>query len=118
MRYKQLGRTGLLVSELCFGTMTFGGGRDFWRAIGRLPQDGYYSSVYLYGSDLTIFNTLLWNNASEQIFVSDYADLVVMDREKPGGHHGELFLGELDELEIFAGDEVMARLVTYAADKS
>ena len=30
MRYKQLGRTGLLVSELCFGTMTFGGGRDFW----------------------------------------------------------------------------------------
>jgi aryl-alcohol dehydrogenase-like predicted oxidoreductase len=39
MRYKQLGRTGLLVSELCFGTMTFGGGRDFWRAIGRLPQD-------------------------------------------------------------------------------
>jgi aryl-alcohol dehydrogenase-like predicted oxidoreductase len=39
MRYKQLGRTGLLVSELCFGTMTFGGGKDFWRAIGRLSQD-------------------------------------------------------------------------------
>ncbi len=39
MRYKQLGRTGLLVSELCFGTMTFGGGTGFWRAIGRLQQD-------------------------------------------------------------------------------
>jgi aryl-alcohol dehydrogenase-like predicted oxidoreductase len=39
MRYKQFGRTGLLVSELCFGTMTFGGGSDFWRAIGRLSQD-------------------------------------------------------------------------------
>ena len=25
MRYKQLGRTGLFVSELCLGTMTFGG---------------------------------------------------------------------------------------------
>jgi len=38
MKYKQLGRTGLLVSELCFGTMTFGGGQGFWRAIGQLPQ--------------------------------------------------------------------------------
>ncbi|MGB5747651.1 MAG: aldo/keto reductase, partial [Desulfobacterales bacterium] len=38
MKYKQLGRTGLLVSELCFGTMTFGG-RGFWSAIGQLPQD-------------------------------------------------------------------------------
>jgi aryl-alcohol dehydrogenase-like predicted oxidoreductase len=38
MKYKQLGRTGLLVSELCFGTMTFGG-KGFWKAIGRLPQD-------------------------------------------------------------------------------
>ncbi len=38
MQYKQLGRTGLFVSELCFGTMTFGG-KGFWRAIGQLPQD-------------------------------------------------------------------------------
>jgi aryl-alcohol dehydrogenase-like predicted oxidoreductase len=37
MQYKPLGRTGLLVSELCFGTMTFGG-KGFWEAIGRLPQ--------------------------------------------------------------------------------
>lgn len=38
MKYKQLGRTGLRVSELCFGTMTFGG-KGFWKAIGQLPQD-------------------------------------------------------------------------------
>ncbi len=37
MRYKQLGRTGLVVSELCFGTMTFGG-RGYWEAIGKLGQ--------------------------------------------------------------------------------
>ena len=37
MKYKQFGRTGLLVSELCFGTMTFGG-KGFWKAIGQLPQ--------------------------------------------------------------------------------
>jgi aryl-alcohol dehydrogenase-like predicted oxidoreductase len=35
MRYRLLGRTGLYVSELALGTMTFGGG-DFWRAIGEL----------------------------------------------------------------------------------
>lgn len=35
MRYKLLGKTGLYVSELCLGTMTFGG-KGFWEAIGKL----------------------------------------------------------------------------------
>jgi aryl-alcohol dehydrogenase-like predicted oxidoreductase len=38
MRYRQLGRTGLFVSEICLGTMTFGG-RGRWSAIGGLDQD-------------------------------------------------------------------------------
>jgi aryl-alcohol dehydrogenase-like predicted oxidoreductase len=38
MRYNQLGRTGLLVSELCLGTMTFGGDGLF-KAIGQVQQD-------------------------------------------------------------------------------
>lgn len=37
MRYKLLGRTGLYVSELCLGAMTFGG-RGIWKAIGTLGQ--------------------------------------------------------------------------------
>lgn len=37
MRYSTLGDTGLLVSEICLGTMTFGG-RGFWTAIGTLDQ--------------------------------------------------------------------------------
>lgn len=37
MRYKTLGGTGLLVSEICLGTMTFGG-KGFWTAIGSLDQ--------------------------------------------------------------------------------
>lgn len=37
MRYNTLGGTGILVSELCLGTMTFGG-RGFWTAIGTLDQ--------------------------------------------------------------------------------
>lgn len=38
MKYKFLSNTGVLVSELCFGTMTFGGD-GYWEAIGRLQQD-------------------------------------------------------------------------------
>jgi aryl-alcohol dehydrogenase-like predicted oxidoreductase len=39
MKYNQLGRTGLFVSELCLGTMTFGGGSGIWQSIGKLQQD-------------------------------------------------------------------------------
>ena len=38
MKYNQLGKTGVLVSELCLGTMTFGG-KGYWKSIGELPQD-------------------------------------------------------------------------------
>lgn len=38
MRMKQLGHSGLFVSELCLGTMTFGGGDDMWGQIGQLGQ--------------------------------------------------------------------------------
>lgn len=38
MKYNQLGRSGLFVSELCLGTMTFGGD-GMWTAIGSLRQD-------------------------------------------------------------------------------
>lgn len=39
MRYRTLGPSGLLVSELCLGTMTFGGSDGIWGQIGRLRQD-------------------------------------------------------------------------------
>ncbi len=38
MKYRLLGRTGLLVSELCLGTMTFGG-KGFWEVIGQQGQE-------------------------------------------------------------------------------
>jgi len=40
MRYNRLGRTGLYVSEICLGTMTFGGSESggMWAAIGDLGQ--------------------------------------------------------------------------------
>ncbi|MDH4290756.1 MAG: aldo/keto reductase, partial [Aquincola sp.] len=38
MRINPLGRTGLFVSELCLGTMTFGGSTGLWAQIGSLQQ--------------------------------------------------------------------------------
>ena len=38
MHMNKLGRTGLFVSELCLGTMTFGGGEGMWKTIGALNQ--------------------------------------------------------------------------------
>ena len=38
MRHRPLGRTGLFVSEMCLGTMTFGGGAGLWEKIGAVQQ--------------------------------------------------------------------------------
>jgi aryl-alcohol dehydrogenase-like predicted oxidoreductase len=37
MKYNFFGNTGLVVSEICFGTMTFGG-KGIWEAIGKVQQ--------------------------------------------------------------------------------
>ncbi|HVS94277.1 MAG TPA: aldo/keto reductase [Mucilaginibacter sp.] len=38
MKYNLLGNTGVVVSELCFGTMTFGGEGGIWGNIGKVQQ--------------------------------------------------------------------------------
>ena len=35
MKMRYLGHTGVKVSEICFGTMTFGG-RGYWKSMGGL----------------------------------------------------------------------------------
>lgn len=40
MKYKTLGNTGLLVSQLCLGTMTFSGGSGVYKHIGNVDQAG------------------------------------------------------------------------------
>ncbi len=40
MKYKTLGNTGLLVSQLCLGTMTFSGGNGIYKHIGNVDQAG------------------------------------------------------------------------------
>lgn len=46
MKYRLLGRTGLYVSEMCLGTMTFGD-QGFWKVMGALGQDAATAMVKL-----------------------------------------------------------------------
>jgi aryl-alcohol dehydrogenase-like predicted oxidoreductase len=46
MKYRQLADTGVFVSELCLGTMTFGGRGQIWEAIGGLDQQGADALVH------------------------------------------------------------------------
>lgn len=39
MRFNRLGNTGLFVSQLCLGTMNFGGDGELWRTFGALRQE-------------------------------------------------------------------------------
>lgn len=39
MKYAKLGHTGLVVSKLCLGTMTFGGDGGIWKFIGKQQQE-------------------------------------------------------------------------------
>jgi aryl-alcohol dehydrogenase-like predicted oxidoreductase len=47
MEYATLGNTGLLVSKLCFGTMTFGDGRGLFKAISTVGQSAADELVLL-----------------------------------------------------------------------
>jgi aryl-alcohol dehydrogenase-like predicted oxidoreductase len=52
MRMKKLGATGLVVSEICLGTMTFSTGEGFWGPIGNTDQasaTGIVKSAFEHG---------------------------------------------------------------------
>src|SRR5690349_6154880 len=39
MSYRKLGNTGLIVSEMCLGAMTFETGEGMWATVGSVSQD-------------------------------------------------------------------------------
>ena len=45
VRYRRLGGTGLIISELCLGTMTFGNGEGRFKPIAGVDQAGAYALV-------------------------------------------------------------------------
>ena len=46
MKYRPLADTGVFVSELCLGAMTFGGAQQFWGVIGGLDQSAATALVH------------------------------------------------------------------------
>ncbi len=69
MRYRKLGRTGLAVSEICLGTMTFGGD-GYWTVIGALEQDSATKLVKnAFDKGVTFIDTadIYSNGASETL---------------------------------------------------
>jgi aryl-alcohol dehydrogenase-like predicted oxidoreductase len=70
MKYKTLGRTGLLVSEICLGTMTFGGG-GFWQAIGAQDQEEASDLVRgAFDAGVNFFDTAdVYSNGTSEIML-------------------------------------------------
>ena len=69
MRYRKLGRSGLVVSEICFGTMTFGG-EGFWRVVGAQDVEEATSLIKLsFDKGVTFIDTadIYANGRSETI---------------------------------------------------
>ncbi|MEJ0058251.1 MAG: aldo/keto reductase [Terricaulis sp.] len=69
MKYRKLGRSGLTVSEICLGTMTFGG-EGFWRVIGAQDQsvaDALVKNAVDKGVNFIDTANVYSNGLSEQI---------------------------------------------------
>lgn len=70
MRHHLLGKTGLFVSELCLGTMTFGGAEGMWGKIGTLQQaeaEGLIGHALDAGINFIDTADVYANGASERI---------------------------------------------------
>jgi len=69
MKYRTLGNTGLFVSELCLGTMTFGG-QGVWANMGNVQQDDAQALIArALDQGINFIDTadIYSNGASEQI---------------------------------------------------
>jgi aryl-alcohol dehydrogenase-like predicted oxidoreductase len=70
MEYRQLGASGLFVSELSFGTATFGGGNEFFKAWGDTQLDDAKKLIHLcIDAGVNLFDTadIYSNGISETI---------------------------------------------------
>ncbi len=69
-----------------------------------LAQNEHLKNILFVGNDVSGFHHYHDHLTDDQVLLGfpgvgggwDGADLVVMDREKPHGHNGEIFIGELD----------------------
>ena len=70
MRYKKLGNTGLIVSEMCLGAMTFGSGDGMWATVAGVSQDnvtGIIKSAFDKGINFIDTADFYSNGRSEEV---------------------------------------------------
>jgi aryl-alcohol dehydrogenase-like predicted oxidoreductase len=78
MRMRTLGNSGLFVSELCFGAMTFGGTDGIWGQVGRLGQadaDTLVKAARDAGINLFDTANVYANGRSEEILGQSFRNL-------------------------------------------
>jgi aryl-alcohol dehydrogenase-like predicted oxidoreductase len=78
MRMRKLGSSGLFVSELCFGAMTFGGTDGIWGQVGRLGQEDADALVRAaLDAGINLFDTanIYANGRSEEILGHSFRNL-------------------------------------------
>ncbi|KAB7487808.1 aldo/keto reductase, partial [Klebsiella michiganensis] len=78
MKYKQLGNTGLIVSQLCLGTMTFSSGTGIYKHIGAVGQSAADEQVKAsLDAGINFFDTadIYSGGESEQILGQSFRNL-------------------------------------------
>src|SRR5476651_2609322 len=83
MKYNLLGNTGLYVSELCFGAMTFGGASgSMWEAIGKVPQQGVNDLIKsAFDSGINFFDTAnVYSYGQSEILLGNSIKTLGIDR--------------------------------------
>jgi aryl-alcohol dehydrogenase-like predicted oxidoreductase len=114
MRYRLFGQTGLYVSELCLGTMTYGGSGGIWESIGTLQQDAVTeqvkiaveaginfidtANVYANGQSERLLGQALKNLAlpREQLIIATKATGVMNDTPNGRGQSRHHLFNEID----------------------
>ncbi|MBC7972113.1 MAG: aldo/keto reductase [Verrucomicrobia bacterium] len=83
MQYRLLGRTGLYVSEICLGTMTFGGD-GFWKVVGDLGVEAAAEQIKLaFDSGVNFIDTAnIYSNGQSEEIVGEVLHRLSLPREE------------------------------------
>ncbi|MBK8812463.1 MAG: aldo/keto reductase [Acidobacteria bacterium] len=107
MRYKLLGNSGLRVSELCLGTMTFG--EDWgWGAGGdesRAMYDAFReaggnfidtANIYTNGSSETLLGEFIQGHRDSVVLATKFSNSIVMGDPNAGGNNRKAMIREVE----------------------
>ena len=103
MRYQLFGRTGLRVSQLALGTMTFGGSAD--KAASKAIFDAYVAaggnfidtaSMYTGGSSERIVGELVHSDRNRYVLATKYTASLRHEDPNAGGNHFKSMVGSVE----------------------